>query len=166
MLAYLAGAIEYAPDHGKGWRREVTPILRGFGYDVYDPAEDERKSLTEEEQLNLRAWKTTDLARFLTAVRKIIRFDLDIIARADLIVCYFDEYCLKGGGTPGEITFAHRNGIPVFIVTPMPVTEISGWILGCSAVIFDNFTGLKEYIQSHMNADLPRSSRNHKAVNR
>ncbi len=148
MLAYLAGAIEYAPDHGKGWRREVTPLLRELGFQVYDPAEDERKSLTEEEQHHLRAWKTTDLPRFLTAVRKIIQFDLDIIARADLVICYFDEYCMMGGGTPGELTFAHRNGIPVYMVTPMPVKKVSGWILGCSTIIFDNFNGLKEHIKS------------------
>jgi hypothetical protein len=159
MLAYLAGAIEYAPDHGKGWRREVTPFLRELGYEVYDPAEDERKSLTEEEQRHLRAWKSTDLPRFLTAVRKIIKFYLDIIARADFVVCYFDEYCMKGGGTPGELTFAHRNGIPVFMVTPMPAA-VSGWILGCSSVIFVNFDQLKEYIKSLSNADDCGSSRN------
>ena len=50
MLAYLAGAIEYAPDLGRGWRREVAAFLKTLGHDVYDPAEDERKSLTEEAQ--------------------------------------------------------------------------------------------------------------------
>jgi len=51
MLAYLAGAIEYSPDLGRGWRKEITPFLReDLGHGVYDPAEDERKSLTAEEQ--------------------------------------------------------------------------------------------------------------------
>ena len=62
MLAYLAGAIEYAPDHGRAWRKEIAPFLRDeLRHDVYDPAEDERKSLTLEEQQNLRpleeAWQ-------------------------------------------------------------------------------------------------------------
>ena len=27
MLAYLAGAIEYSPDLGRGWRTEIAPSL-------------------------------------------------------------------------------------------------------------------------------------------
>jgi hypothetical protein len=153
MLVYLAGAIEYAPGFGKAWRLEVTPLLREMGYEVYDPAEDERKSLTEEEQLNLRAWKTANLPRFLVAVRKIIQFDLDIIAKSAFVVCYFDEYCMKGGGTPGELTFAHRNGIPVYMVTPMPIGEISGWILGCSTEVFTNFADLAKHLKFRMTND-------------
>ena len=74
--------------------------------------------------------------------------DLDIVAKADYLVCYFDEHGLKGGGTSGELTFAFRNGIPVYMVTSLPVGEISGWILGCCARIFDNFTELKTFLAS------------------
>ncbi len=146
MLAYLAGAIEYAPDLGRGWRREITPFLHSLGDRVYDPAEDERKSLTEDEQKNLRTWKRTDFARFQKAVRKIISFDLDVVARADYVVCYFDEHGLKGGGTSGELTFAFRNRIPVYMVTPVPIPEVSGWILGCCSRVFGSFDELKEFL--------------------
>jgi hypothetical protein len=148
MLAYLAGAIEYAPDYGKGWRREITPFLRSLGHEVYDPAEDERKSLSREEQENLRAWKHTNLDRFQSTVRKIIYFDLDIVSQADYLVCYFDENGLKSGGTSGELTFAFSKGIPVYMVTSLPLEEISGWILGCCARVFGNFAELKFFLSS------------------
>ena len=64
MLAYLSGSIEYSPDHGKAWRAELTPFLRSLGHDVYDPAEDEKKNLSDIERHEFRGWKHTDLPRF------------------------------------------------------------------------------------------------------
>ena len=55
MLAYLAGSIEFAEDMGKNWRREVRRFLeRTLGHQVYDPAEDEKKNLSDEESANFR----------------------------------------------------------------------------------------------------------------
>ena len=65
MLAYLCGPIEFAADGGKLWRRKLAPFLREtLGHRVYDPAEDEKKNLTEEEAASFREWKATDLDRF------------------------------------------------------------------------------------------------------
>src|SRR5262245_26376466 len=111
MRVYLSGAIEYAPNHGRGWRAEVTPFLESLGHSVYDPASDERKTLTDEEMANFRSWKSSDLPRFQHVIRKIIDFDLDRIAEADFIVCYWDEYAQRGAGTQGELTFAYRMNI-------------------------------------------------------
>ena len=62
-----------------------------LGHRVYDPAEDEKKNLTEEECAHFRDWKTTDLERFRRVVRKIIAFDLDLIEnKADYLICYWD----------------------------------------------------------------------------
>ena len=55
MLAYLCGPIEFAPDGGKLWRRKLTPFLHNeLGHRVYDPAEDEKKNLTDEEAAHFR----------------------------------------------------------------------------------------------------------------
>ena len=64
MLIYLAGSIEYSPDLGKGWRAEITPLLKSLGHDVYNPAEDEMKNLSEIEARQFRSWKHSDLQRF------------------------------------------------------------------------------------------------------
>lgn len=149
MLFYLAGSIEYSPDLGKGWRAEITPVLESLGHRVYDPAEDERKNLTEIEMREFRSWKNKDLARFQQTVRKIIAYDLDLIEhRADAIVCYWDHHAGRGAGTQGELTFAHRLGIPVYMICGMPVEGISGWLLGCATEIFSDVSAFREYISA------------------
>src|SRR5260370_42663929 len=89
MLAYLCGSSEFAAEGGKTWRRKLTPFLHNdLGHRVYDPAEDEKKSLTDEEAAHFREWKRTDVERFRRVVRKIIQSDLDIIEnKADYGIC-------------------------------------------------------------------------------
>ena len=148
MLAYLCGPIEFADDGGKLWRRKLTPFLRDqLGHHVYDPAEDERKNLSGEEAAHFREWKKQDLERYRRAVRKIIAFDLDLIEhKADYLICYWEAVATQSGGTPAELTFAHRKGIPVYLVTPLPVEQISGWLLGCSDQVFSSIESLKEFL--------------------
>ncbi len=144
MRIYLSGAIEHAPDHGRHWRAALTPFLEAQGHKVYDPAADARKNLDAVEIEHFREWKRTDLQRFQLTVRKIIAFDLDFIeTRTDAIICYWDEFCSLGAGTQGELTVAHRLGMPVYLVTALPPEKISGWILGCSTRIFPNMEALQ-----------------------
>ena len=144
-LAYLSGAIEHAADGGTGWRLEVGRFLRQeLGHLVYDPAEDTKKNLTDEELAEFRAWKLTAPDRFRGVVRKIIAWDLDWIERrADYLVALWNEPAAKGGGTAAEITLAHRLGKPVYLVLGMPRTAASGWVLACSEEVFEGFADLR-----------------------
>jgi hypothetical protein len=148
MLAYLSGPIEFTTDGGKAWRRSLAPFLRDrLGHRVYDPAEDEKKNLTEEEVAHVREWKYTDPERFRQAVRKIIHFDLDRIERdADYLICYWGEAVAQSGGTPAELTLACRKGIPVYLVTPLPADRVSGWLLACADQVFPSLEDLKEFL--------------------
>lgn len=149
MRAYLSGSIEYSPDLGKGWRARVTPFIRALGHEVYDPAADEKKDLTDEEVREFRGWKTTDLERYQATLRRIIAWDLDYIqTRTDYVVCYWDAAAVRGAGTQGELTFAHRCGIPVYLVLGMPVRVVSGWILGCATEVFVSFPELQSFLTS------------------
>jgi hypothetical protein len=148
MLAYLSGSIEYSPDRGRGWRSSLTPFLESLGHDVYDPAEDERKNLTEEERLDFRGWKHTDLPRFQQVIRKIIAYDLDWIEhRTDYIVAYWDDFATRGAGSQAELSFAYHHGIPVYLVSAMPIAAVSGWILGCATEVFMSFESLREFLR-------------------
>ena len=103
MFFYLAGSIEYSPDLGKGWRAAITPVLKALGHEIYDPAEDEMKNLTEVEASEFRAWKQSDLSRFRQTIQKIIAYDLDLIEhQCDAIVCYWDQYAGRGAVEPGQ----------------------------------------------------------------
>lgn len=147
MLFYLAGSIEYSPDLGKGWRAEITPLLKSLGHDVYDPAQDERKNLTEIEAREFRSWKSSDLGRFQRAVRKIIAYDLDLIEhQCDAVLCYWDRHAGRGAGTQGELTFAHRLGIPVYLICGVPLEEMSGWLLGCASSVFTDLESFREFM--------------------
>jgi len=145
MLAYLSGSIEFAAEGGKAWRRELTPFLRqALGHQVYDPAEDEKKNLTEEEVAQFRGWKTTAPDRFRRTVRKIIQWDIDFIEqKADYVITYWAG---SSAGTAAELTAAYRRGIPVYLVSELPIGEISGWVLGCAERVFASFEELKGFL--------------------
>jgi hypothetical protein len=147
MLAYLSGSIEYSADFGKSWRAEISPFLRDLGHDIYDPALDEKKNLDDDEAREFRSWKATDLPRFQHTIRKIIAWDLDWIEqKTEYIICYWDPAAARGAGTQGELTLAHRIGVPVYLVLGMPLASVSGWILGCATNVFTDFEQLKAFL--------------------
>lgn len=156
MLVYLSGSIEFAADGGRRWRRELTPFLTGtLGHKVYDPAEDQKKNLTDEEAASFRQWKTGDPERFRQVVRKIIDWDLDWVEqKADYIICFWDSNSARGAGTQAELTAAYRRGVPVYLVTEMPHSEISGWILACATEVFPGFDELKVFLSDHYSKSL------------
>lgn len=133
----------------------MSPFLRDqLGHRVYDPAEDERKNLSEEEVAHFRDWKTKDLERYRRVMRKIIAFDLDLIEnKADYLVCYWETDGAQSGGTPAELTVAHRKGIPVFLVTPLSLDEVSGWMLGCADRVFATVEELKEFLAARFSRE-------------
>ena len=149
MKAYLAGAMEYAPDKGCGWREEMSHFLQQeLGHDVYNPCVEERIILTEEEWKHFRSWKTTDWKRFQKTVRKLIDADLHMLLhQIDYVICLWDQYSLRGGGTHGELTLCYFHKIPVYMVAHMPLSEISSWILGCVTEVFPDFASLKKFLR-------------------
>jgi nucleoside 2-deoxyribosyltransferase len=149
MKVYLSGAIEHAEDGGIGWRRELGGLLsEELRHEVYDPAADEKKDLTEEERTNFRRWKRDDPARFRETVRKIIAWDLDRVEHeADYVIALWDRAAATGGGTAAEITLAHRLGKPVYLVLGMPAAEASGWVLSAATEVFDSLEALKSRLR-------------------
>jgi len=143
LKIYLSGAIEHSPDGGRDWRRGLARRLEELGHEVYDPAADERKNLTDEELREFRGWKATDPERFREAVRKIVAWDLGRIeTETEAVAAFWDGAAARGGGTAAEITLAFRRGIPVYLVLGMSRTEASGWVLACADRVFDNLEDL------------------------
>lgn len=150
-LAYLAGAIENAPDGGHQWREEISRFLQQeLGHAVFNPCLEENHLLTPEEFRKFRQWKTTDLSHFRKVVHRIIHKDIGmLIEQVDYIICLWDENVLNGGGTQGELTMAFWHQVPVYLVTKIPLTQISSWIIGCTSEIFQDFDSLKVFLRSH-----------------
>ncbi len=150
MKAYLAGAIEHSPDCGKGWREEIGTFLKDkLNHSFYNPSISEYSSLTPEEKKNFREWKTTDTKKFRDVVRKIIKYDTDILLNnSNYVICLWDKYTTIGGGTHGELTLAFLHNIPVYMVYDIDLKDISGWIIGCTEEIFPSFEELKKFLLS------------------
>ena len=148
---YLAGAIEFAPDGGKAWRRDMAGFISGqLGLPVFDPCHNEVAIMSEEEKTGFRKWKESDRPRFLQVVRRIINHDLDnVLNHTEFIVCYWDRHVAGGAGTAGELTLAYRHGIPVYLVLGMPLARVSSWAAGCATEIFVSFDDLKRYLVEH-----------------
>ena len=119
--------IEFAAGGGKMWRRELTPFLHNeLGHRAYDPAEDEKKSLTDEEATHSRNGKKTDVERFRRAVRKIIHFDL----RLSLENKGRLHYLLFDGGWLGNPQ--RRNIVRTDVRSPEGNSGLHGDRFGCT----------------------------------
>jgi hypothetical protein len=82
-------------------------------------------------------------------MHKIIQTDVSmLINQVDYIICKWDKYVTPGGGTQGELTIAFWHKIPVYMITEIPVRDISSWILGCTTEIFKNMSELKKYLRN------------------
>jgi nucleoside 2-deoxyribosyltransferase len=149
MKVYLSGAIEHARDGGRGWRAEISELLRGeLRHEVYDPAADEKKCLTDEELAGFRRWKLEDPARFREVVRKIIAWDLDQVEKeADYLIALWDRAAAQGGGTAAEVTLAHRLGKPVYLLLGMPAAEASGWVISAATEVFEDLAALESWLK-------------------
>ena len=158
MRAYLAGAIEYAPDGGVAWRREMAAFLSGtLGHTVHDPSALAKEHLSAEELENFRHWKTADFPRFQETVRKIIRHDLQLVLEhSDYLVCRWCEGTRIGGGTHGELTLAYWHQIPVYLMCEIPVADVSSWILGCATHVYTSWDELRAALAARYRRDDPR----------
>ena len=150
MLAFLCGGMEFSPDGGLEWRERARLwIEENLHHRVFDPTVEARRIMSAEEFENFQGWKNNDIDRYRRLMRFIIRHDLEVIAtQAYYVVCYWDDAAARGGGSHSELTMAHHKGLPVYLVTEMPVEDISGWVLGCADRIFPNFEQLESLLAS------------------
>ncbi len=157
LRIYLAGAIEAAPDGGRGWREKIKPVLiERFKVNYYDPADSAHNVLTTEEKKYFRTWRRSEPEAFRRAITKIIANDLKrILFKTDLILCHWDEYVKEGGGTQGELTVARLFDIPVILWTSIPRERVSSWILGCSTWICESV----EEVEKVLEREIPRLKR-------
>jgi hypothetical protein len=155
MKVYLSGGMEYAGDHGAGWRDDLENwIVNELGHDVFNPVNESRKLWPEYfSRSDQKTAKKTEPEVYNVFVREIVRRDSEEVAnRADYLICYWDAGAQQGAGTQGEVTIARFFGKPVYLVSALPYEEIPGWIMGCATNMFSSFDRLKSFlIQTYRN---------------
>lgn len=145
--AYLAGAMERAPDRGRAWREAAIPLLARLGHGWFNPCAEEMDLLTLEEREEFRRWKAAGDDRFVPLMRRIVEHDLAALAAADYVICLWDEHAQWSGGTPSEITVARVWGKPVYVVRDLPRVDMSSWVQGCATRIFESMDELFDFLR-------------------
>ena len=143
--------MEYADNEGRDWRQAVQEwIETELDWTVFNPnSESDRLFKTHHPSVNIRALKSTDTLKYKEIIEKLVEIDCKEIAeRSDIVICYWDESAMRGAGTKGEVTIAKHFGKPVYMVTSMPLDEIPGWVLACTAEVFATFDSLYTFLRT------------------
>ena len=148
MIAYLSGAMENAPHEGQEWRGEMTEWLKSnLNHQVIDPILISRTTAIKENAQEYKLWKSVHPEKYKSFIRKIIHSDIDaVILKVDYIICLWNEYVFKGGGTHAEVTFGYWYHKPVFLINKLEKVALSSWIEACSDSVFDDFKSLQIYL--------------------
>lgn len=148
---YLSGGMEYAHEEGYHWRKELESWLEStLGHKTFNPNTESNKFFKQNyPDVNFREVKYKDINLYKKIVQQLVDIDANEIANhSDYVICFWDEGAAKGAGTKGEITIAKYFNKPVYLVSTIPVTNIPGWVIGCSTKIFRNFDELKTFLLS------------------
>jgi len=149
LRAYLSGGMEFAKGEGIDWRMDMDAWIRKkLHHTVYNPNVESNAFLSRKlPNGRFRDLKQQDADRYVHLVRELIDMDSHEIAeKTDYVVCNWDESAQRGAGTTGEVTLARFAQKPVYMVATMPLTEIPGWVLGCTTRMFQSFEELKSFL--------------------
>jgi len=149
---YLAGPIDYADDHGIGWRKSITEQLVQMGILVLDPTNKPGNlvSETQKEQDLIRKYKKekdwTSLCKFMKSIR---RTDLRLVDMSDFIIALIDTN-IHMCGTYDEIFTAEDQQKPVLFIVPNGIESLSSWMYSVinPAEVFDDVESCVNYIKN------------------
>lgn len=149
MKTYLSGGMEYADGEGFQWRQELqTWIEQNLKHKCFNPNHESNIFFENNyPSVDFREIKTQDIDLYKTIATKLVEIDSNEIAKnTDYLICYWDNGAAKGAGTKGELTMAKFFGKPVYLVTTFPLSDIPGWVLGCTTKFFNTFEELKSFL--------------------
>ena len=149
LRAYLSGGMEYASGEGADWREEVQRWLKKeLRHEAFNPNRQSERYLRRHLRgEDFRRLKRKNIARYTSLLKGIVRLDsTEVSLRSDYVICLWDESAQRGAGTKGEITLAAYFGKPVYLVTQMRLSEIPGWVLGCTSDFFLSFDELERFL--------------------
>lgn len=129
---YLSGAMEFASDHGVGWRRQLIRMIEeaGLGIDFIDPTnkpgEDELKiGEDKHKQVELQEkGMYHELKKYVSAYR---RYDLRFVDLSDFLIAVIDPK-IHLCGTYDEIFTAERQHKPMFFICEGGLKKLPRWL--------------------------------------
>jgi hypothetical protein len=137
---YLSGPIEYAEDHGVGWRNEVKKAFEGSNIQIIDPCDSSDRLLafhgieSVADYHQLKYGTDDEQERFRFATQSLIDFDLEEVRKADLLLTKISQ--VASGGTSGEITLARFLNVSILAFCTDEIKEVSGWVQSVPDFLF------------------------------
>ena len=100
------------------WISDQRSNRTGFTYAKHPPVLMSKETARLENAKNYRDWKSDHPEKFKLFIQKIIRSDINaVISEADYLICLWDKFVIKGGGTHAEVTFAYWYKKPVYLIS-------------------------------------------------
>lgn len=160
---YLSGPIEYANDHGIGWRTKFANLASNMELNILDPTNKPKHlfSETAKEKYNTKQLKqNNDLAGLRQFAKNIRRVDLRLVDLSSILVAYIDPK-VHMFGTIDEVITAERQQKPLLAIVNGEKTDMSLWAY---AIFRENeiFTSVEEcvdYLQKINNGTIPIDNR-------
>jgi nucleoside 2-deoxyribosyltransferase len=155
MRVYLSGPIEYAEDHGVGWRDQVKKAFANSSVQVIDPCDSSLELLaihgieSVDAYHALKYGSPEDQELFRTATQSLISHDLEEVRKADLLLTKVSH--VASGGTSGEITLARFLGVSVLAFCTDNIQEVSGWVQSIPDLLIIGPNSLQEAME-HMSS--------------
>lgn len=164
--AYLVGPMDRVPDHGVGWRRDITPFLENLGIHVLDPtnkpilkealpgvAKEER----EKKDFYRKSQNWDGLTSFMKAIRNV---DLRMTDICDFLIVHLimeAQMC----GTWEEIFNANRQKKPILCVIDGGPAAMPDWMFGVLPYkyFFGSFESMKAYLEGLSVGTIPFDDR-------
>ena len=146
---YMAGTMTDRKDRGRSWRVRLGNWLEERGEEVFSPPDRELELFTKYDIPPSVLYQNSN--KVSPSVKgellgDILDFDLDQIE-------YHTKYCIFfineiSWGTAGELTYALRLRIPVYIVTKMQLKSFAAARpKGSKVRIFQSFDQLKTFLK-------------------
>ncbi len=154
---YLSSPIEAIVQENNVWhstRNIIKEELRErFGLLVHDPYDDEENCEDHFKEV-AAAKEAGDYDKLNEIFRRIVRIDLRLVDRADIIVAYVPKN-VKSVGVPHEIIVGNNLKKPVFLVEGGSKKDISLWYYGFipHEHMFNEWTELFSYLKRINNGD-------------
>src|SRR3990172_8472385 len=173
---YTIGAMENPidKDNGVGWRQYLTPFLNSRGIYVFDPTREEIKKVgmpTEEFVMKLNElqeeknypefliqmsniWKGKTYTQEVNGKYETIHLlgDINYVEYSNFLIWHHKEGD-QPGGTIAELVIAWMKGIPVYLVTEMPIIKLNKSLLYFlldsehgQGRVFKSFKGILQFL--------------------
>lgn len=160
---YLVGPIQWADDF-MSWREELREFLEDQGHEAILPwGEIYHGKMGRDVFMRWAVEMSQDdyLGRVRTYMRKfVVKYDIAAVEASDGIIFWLPKET-QTVGSYGELTLIYylayhkKNGKfkgnykKIFIVTDLPLEDLSYWMIGCSDRVFLSWDSFKEWFIRH-----------------